>query len=67
MAAFTTFQEAEIRAKLRMGDGTWVVAHAERMFNGTIAVRVIRPMTTAGFSPPPVQGSWVDITDNVVN
>jgi hypothetical protein len=64
MAAFTSFQEAEIRAKLRMGDGTWVVAHAERMFNGTIAVRVIRPMS---LPLTPDEGGWVDITDNIVN
>jgi hypothetical protein len=61
MAAFASMEEAEARVKLRMGDGTWVVGHSERMFDGTIAVRIIRPM------PPNVNGGWVDITDNAVN
>jgi hypothetical protein len=66
MAAFATLAEAEARCKLKMAQGVWVVAHSERMFNGTIACRVIRYMS----GPPPAgltEGGWVDITDNVVN
>lgn len=66
MAAFSTIEEAEARVRLRMGDGTWVVAHAERMFDGTIACRVMRYMS--GAAPAALtQGGWVDITDNIVN
>ena len=60
MAAFATFAAAEARAELKMGDGTWVEAHAEQMFDGTIAVRVIRFMSPTH----PDYGAWVDITDD---
>jgi hypothetical protein len=60
MAAFATMEEAEARAKAKMTDKTWIVAHSERTYTGAIAVRVIRPM------PPFTNGGWVDITDNAV-
>jgi hypothetical protein len=66
MAAFASMEQAEARCKLRMTDGTWVVAHAQKNFNGVISVRVIRYMS--GSAPAGLtQGGWVEITDNVVN
>lgn len=64
MAAFSTLAAAEIRAKAKQsgtGDGTWVVAHAERTIAGTIAVRVQRKMAPGAGA---ANGAWVDITDD---
>lgn len=59
MAAFATFAAAETRAKAKMADGTWIVSHAENKMDGTIAVRLIRKMTSAL-----TQGGWVELTDD---
>ena len=60
MAAFATFAEAEARAVAKVADGTWINAHAQQMFDGTIAVRVQRFMSPTN----PDYGAWVDITDD---
>jgi hypothetical protein len=59
MAAFTDMAEAEARAIAKMADFTWVVAHAEREFDATIAVRVQRPMSPTH----PDYGAWIEVTD----
>lgn len=60
MAAFATFAAAEVRAKAKMADGTWTVAHAEASSSGVFAVRVQRKMSAAA----PGNGGWVSITDD---
>lgn len=60
MAAFATFAAAEIRAYAKTLDHTWINAHAERKVDGTIAVRVQRPMSATN----PAYGAWVEITDD---
>lgn len=53
MSAFATTTAAEDRAKAKTLDNTWIEAHCMRTANGTIGVRVLRPMQT-----------WVEITDD---
>jgi hypothetical protein len=65
MAAFTTLAQAEARAKAKVADGTWVVAHSERLFNGQIAVAYIQFMSTAGMADP-ARGGWKHTTDDSV-
>jgi hypothetical protein len=60
MAAFATMAAAEIRAYTKREDKTWVNAHAERMIDGTIAVRVQRFMSAAS----PANGGWISISDD---
>lgn len=60
MAAFATMAAAEARAIAKVADKTWVNAHAQRIFGGTIAVRVQRYMSPSN----PAHGAWVDITDD---
>ena len=60
MAAFATMAAAEIRAYTKREDKTWVNAHAERMIDGTIAVRVQRFMSPTN----PGYGGWVSLTDD---
>lgn len=60
MAVFATLAAAELRCKTLMAAGTWIVAHSEVKMNGTIAVRVIRPMSPSH----PDYGGWVEITDD---
>lgn len=59
MAAFTMVTaEARAIAKGPAGDRTWLYAHACRLIDGTIAVRLVRPM------PPITNGDWVTVTDD---
>lgn len=60
MAAFATFAAAEVRAKAKVADGTWISAHAARTFTGTLCVRVQRKMSATA----PSAGAWVEITDD---
>ena len=60
MGAFATVAEAEVRAYAKRADGTWINAHACRKFDGTIAVRVQRPMSHSN----PDSGAWVELTDD---
>lgn len=62
MAAFATLEACETRAKAKMADGTWVVAHAGRTFVGTLCVRVQRFMVPGN----PGNGAWVELTDDAV-
>ena len=60
MAAFATMAAAEARAVLKVGDKTWINAHAARTVTGTICVRVQRKMSATH----PDYGAWVEITDD---
>jgi hypothetical protein len=60
MAAFATMAAAEARAKTKMADGTWIVAHSGVTVNGTICVRVQRKMSPSA----PGNGGWVELTDD---
>ena len=63
MAAFATFAAAETRAYAKRLDKTWVNAHAARQVDGTLAVRVQRPMSATN----PGYGAWVEITDDATD
>jgi hypothetical protein len=63
MAAFATFAAAEARAVAKVADGTWVTAHAQRTFNGTLAVRVQRKMAPTSATTRQY-GAWTNITDD---
>ena len=60
MAAFATDAAAEVRAKAKVADGTWINAHSGRTVTGTICVRVQRKMSATN----PDYGEWVEITDD---
>lgn len=60
MAAFSDMTAAETRAKTKVADGTWIMAHAARTVIGTICVRVQRKMSPSA----PSNGAWVEITDD---
>ena len=62
MADFATFEAAETRAYAKVKDGTWVNAHAERKFDGALAVRFQRFMSPSS----PDAGAWVETTDDTV-
>lgn len=61
MAAFATFAAAETRAYAKVKDGTWVNAHAARLADGTIAVRVQRYMAPGADAD---EGAWAELTDD---
>jgi hypothetical protein len=63
MAAFATFTAAEQRAYAKVLDKTWVNAHAQRGFTGTIGVRVQRFQSSASDATRSA-GAWVEITDD---
>ena len=63
MAAFATFQAAETRAIAGVVAVTWIEAHAARQVDGTLCVRVIRPMSATH----PDYGAWTEITDDATN
>ncbi len=61
MAAFASLDAADRRASAKMADNTWLEAFSCRLSSGSIAVRVLRPMSPgAGLA----NGGWVDITDD---
>jgi len=59
---FQDQEEAEARAREKVADGTWPVAHSERTFLGASAVRFQRFMSPGD----PGAGGWVETTDTVV-
>jgi hypothetical protein len=71
MAAFSTMAQAEARARTLMATGAATVAHSCRLKNGTIAVRILRPMTKAGALGSATRteagqnpsGAWDTLTD----
>ena len=63
MAAFADFAAAETRAYAKRLDKTWINAHAARQVDGTICVRVQRPMSATN----PGYGAWVEITDDATD
>ena len=63
MAAFATMAAAEARVRDKVADGTWINAHAQRDFDGTISVRVQRKMAFTDATTR-AHGGWVEITDD---
>ncbi len=63
MASFATFEAAEVRARAKMADGTWIVSHAARTFTGTLCVRVQRKMSPTH----PDYGIFTEITDDATS
>ena len=63
MAAFATMAAAEVRAYAARAAGTWINAHAARQVDGTICVRVQRPMSATH----PDYGIWTEITDDATD
>jgi hypothetical protein len=61
MAAFQTLADAEVYARAKMADGTFIVAHSQRTKDGVISVRGLRPQN---FSLPSGGGDWVVVTDD---
>jgi hypothetical protein len=59
---FQDQEEAEARAREKVADGTWPVAHSERTFLGASAVRFQRFMSPGD----PGAGAWVETTDTIV-
>lgn len=59
---FQTIEEAEARARDKVGDGTWPNSHSQRTFLGSPAVRTQRFMSPTD----PGAGEWVDIIDSTV-
>ncbi|MBI4524373.1 MAG: hypothetical protein HY695_11250 [Deltaproteobacteria bacterium] len=66
MAAFASFAEAEARAKTLMDEGYATVAHACLLVDGTLAVRLLRPMSATGSTGDGMNkaGAWDTVTDN---
>lgn len=63
MGAFADMAAAETRAYAKRLDKTWINAHSERQMDGTIAVRVQRPMSATN----PGYGAWVSISDDATD
>jgi hypothetical protein len=63
MASFANLAAAEVRAKAKVADGTWIEAHSCATSAGAPAVRFIRRMTNA-FSLG--EGGWIETTDDSV-
>ena len=66
MASFSTLQAAEIRARQLMESGAATVAHSCRLDDGTIAVRLLRPMSASGTTADGMNkaGAWDTVTDD---
>ena len=60
MAAFADLSACETRARTKVADGTWIMAHSERVSSSVVGVRVQRKMSAAN----PGHGAWVSITDD---
>jgi len=64
MATFSSLLAAEVRAKAKTADGTWLEAHScYATGTNTPAVRFIRPMTN---SASPQNGAWIETSDDAV-
>lgn len=63
MAAFSTMAAAEVRAKAKRADGTWINAHSARTKAGVICVRVQRKMAPTSAATKQY-GAWTEITDD---
>lgn len=63
---------AEARARVLMATGIATVAHSERLMNGTIAVRLMRPCSLTGYVGTTTRteggqnpgGAWDYVTDD---
>jgi hypothetical protein len=66
MGAFVDLAAADNRATELMETGAAVVAHSCRLRNGTIAVRLLRPMSATGDTVDGMNkaGSWDVVTDD---
>jgi len=66
MAAFATLAAAEARARVLMETGAATVAHNCKLKDGTIAVRLLRPMSASGVTVDGTNkaGAWDTVTDD---
>ena len=66
MSAFSDMASAESRARTLMSTGVATVAHSCRLKDGTIAVRLLRPMSATGTTQDGMNkaGSWDTVTDD---
>jgi hypothetical protein len=66
MAAFSSLSAAEARAKVLMASGAAIVAHSARRPNGTIVVRLLRPMSATGTTQDGTNkaGAWDTVSDD---
>jgi hypothetical protein len=60
MAAFADLAACEVRAKAKVADGTWIIAHSERVSSSVVGVRVQRKMSPTN----PGYGAWTSLTDD---
>ena len=64
MADFVSYAAAEIRAKAKVADGTWIAAHVMRATTGgKIGIRVQQKMAPTSAATRQ-QGGWVELTDD---
>lgn len=61
MAAFATMAAAEARARAKVADKTWIMAHSARNMTGAIIVRFQRKMSPGAGN---ANGAWVETTDD---
>jgi hypothetical protein len=72
MALFSSMAAAEARARVLMSTGAAIVAHSERLKDGTIAVRLLRKTSLAGYVGTATRteagqnkgGAWDYVTDD---
>jgi hypothetical protein len=66
MAAFANMIAADERARALMESGAATVAHSCRLPDGTIAVRLLRPMSATGTTQDGMNqaGAWDVVTDD---
>lgn len=69
MSSFSSLESAELRAKELMSQGLATVAHSCRLANGTIAVRLLRPMSATGTTADGMNkaGAWDVVTDDAAS
>lgn len=72
MAAFSTVEAADLRAKELMASGVAIVAHGERRADGQIAVRLLRFVSTATMSTinndgQSTAGAWDYLVDDAAS
>ena len=66
MGAFANIAAADIYARTLMESGAATVAHSCRLRNGSIAVRLLRPMSATGDTVDGMnkEGSWDVVVDD---
>ena len=66
MSAFADMNAANIRARELMETGVATVAHGARLHDGTIVVRLLRPMSATGTTQDGMdkRGAWDTVDDD---